>query len=182
MRRSAAALVLGAIVLAGCGKQAPPAPDPVPMGLAPATVLKNELQLHLNDSPETAAAFHQDDNLSLISDGKLWEVRRNDRLVGTLEIATLKPNVDVARASVRNHITNPILVGATSSLRLAGQEVTTVTREDGVSTLVWFGKHLMEILQLKDQTVTGPQLAQAIIEYQQTQPAWTPLAQLYTPT
>ena len=40
----------------------------------------------------------------------------------------------------------------------------------------------MEILQLKDQTVTGPQLAQAIIEYQQTQPAWTPLAQLYTPT
>jgi hypothetical protein len=182
VRRSTASLLLGALVLAGCGKQAAPPPDPVPVGLAPATVLNNDLQLHLNDSSETVAAFHQDDNLSLISDGKLWEVRRSDRLVGTLEIATLKPNVDVARSSVREHITKPILVGATSSLRLAGQEVTTVTREDGVSPLVWFGKGLMEIVQLKDQQVTGPRLAQAIIEYQQTQSAWSPLAQLYTPT
>jgi hypothetical protein len=181
MRRSTAALLLGAVVLAGCGKQAEPAPNPVPAGLAPVTVLHGDLQLHLNDARETTAAFHQDESLSLISDGKLWEVRRNDRLVGTLEIATLKPSVDVARASVRQHITSPILVGATSAIRLAGQEVTTVTRSDGVATLVWFGHGLMEIVQVKDQQVTGPQLAQAIIEYQQTQPQWSPLPQLYAP-
>ena len=182
MKRLAIGLAFGAVLFAGCAKPAPPVPDPVPAVLAPATVLGGDLQLYQNTSPETVAAFHQDDSLSLISDGKMWEIRRNDRLVGTLEIVTLKPSVDVTRTSVREHLTSPILVGATSSLRLAGQEVDTVTRDDGVSTLVWFGKGLMEIVQLKDHEVTGPELAQAIIEYQQTKPEWSPLPQLYVPS
>ena len=181
MRRTAAGLVLGALLLTGCGHTSPPPFRPVPQALAPDTVLGGKLQLHLNTAPETAAAFDQDKSRSLISDGQLWEIRRNDRLIGTLEIATVKPGIDLTRGSVRNHFTAPILVGATSSLRLAGQEVATVTRDDGVSTLVWFGRGLFEVVQVKDQRVTGPELAQAIIEHQQTRPEWSPLPQLYTP-
>lgn len=172
--------VLG-VLLTACGHEVPAAPRPVPVALAPATVLSGQLQLHLNNAPETQRAFHQDDKLSLISDGRLWEIRRNDRLIGTLEIATVKPDIDLTRSSVRQHFTAPILVGATSTIRLAGQEVSTVTRADGVSTMVWFGRGLFEVLQLKDQRVTGPQLAQAIIQHQQTRTEWSPLAQLYTP-
>ena len=178
-RLTAAAFIC--VLLSGCAAKSSPAPRPVPTALAPATVLNGDLQLHLNTAPETAAAFHRNDHHSLISDGQLWEVRRNDRLVGTLEIATVKPSIDLTRTSVRTNLTSPILVGATSTLRLAGQEVATVTRSDGVSTLVWFGKGLLEVVQLKDQTVTGPQLAQAIIEYQQTRSEWAPLPQLFAP-
>jgi hypothetical protein len=181
MRWSVGAALVAAALVTGCGRHSPAAQRPVPAALAPATVLNGDLQLHLNAAPETVAAFHQDDHLSLISDGQLWEVRRNDRLIGTLEIATVKPSVDLTRISVREHLTSPILVGATSTLRLSGQEVSTVTRSDGVSTLVWFGKGLLEVVQLKDPTVTGPQLAQAIIEYQHTRSEWSPLAQLFTP-
>lgn len=176
----AAALLVAALATA-CTEQHQAAPRPVATVLAPATVLNGDLQLHLNATRETVAAFHADDKRSLISDGKLWEVRRNDRLVGTLEIATVKPRVDLARSSVREHMTAPILVGATSTLRLSGQEVSTVSRSDGLSTFVWFGKGLLEVVQLKDQVVTGPQLAQAVIDYQHTRPEWSPLPQLFTP-
>ena len=181
MSRYVVAALVVAVLVTGCGEQRPQAPRPVPTALAPSTVLDGDLQLHPNLARETRAAFHQDDHLSLISDGVLWEVRRNDRLIGTLQIATVKPSVDLTRSSVRQHFTGPILVGPTSTLRLSGQEVSTVTRPDGVSTLVWFGKGLFEIVQLKDQKVTGPQLAEAIIKYQQTRPEWSPLPQLFTP-
>ena len=181
MRCRVVAALVASVLVTGCSKQTPPATRPVPTALAPVSVLNGDLQLHLNATPETVAAFHKSDHLSLISDGQLWEIRRNDRLVGTLEIATVKPSVNLTRTSVRQSVTSPILVGAVSTLRLAGQEVSTVTRSDGVATLVWFGKGLLEVVQLKDQTVTGPQLAQAIIEFQKTRPEWSPLAQLYTP-
>ena len=175
-------VVLGALLaVAACGQSRPAAPDPVPTALAPTALLGNSLHLYLNTARDTVAAFRQDSKDALISDGKLWEIRRADRLIGTLEIATVKSNVNLARPSVRENFTSPILVGSTSDIRLAGQEVATVQSDDGVATLVWFGRGLFEVLQLKDNVLTGPQLAQAIIQYQQTRPEWSPLPELYTP-
>jgi hypothetical protein len=34
---------------------------------------------------------------------------------------------------------------------------------------------------VKDQIVTGPDLAQAVISYLQSRPEWQPLPQLYSP-
>lgn len=170
------------LALAGCGQSRPAPPDPVPDALAPAALLGNSLHLYRNTAPDTLAAFRQDHKDALISDGKLWEIRRADRLIGTLEIATVKPDVNLARSSVRQTFTSNILVGAVSDIRLAGQEVTTVSSDDGVSTVVWFGRGLFEVLQLKDAVVTGPQLATAIIQYQQTRTEWAPLPQLYAPS
>jgi hypothetical protein len=176
------ALAIGALcAVAGCGQSRPPAPAPVPTALAPTAVLNGSLHFYLNSAPNTVSAFRQDKKDALISDGKLWEIRRVDRLIGTLEIATVKPNINLAKASVRDNFTKPILVGATSDIRLGGQEVSTLDSDDGVSTVVWFGRGLFEVLQLKDTVVTGPQLAQAIIQYQQTRPEWSPLPELYSP-
>ncbi|HET6909489.1 MAG TPA: hypothetical protein VFH54_09140 [Mycobacteriales bacterium] len=167
--------------LSGCGQARQAAPQPVPVSLAPTALLHDSLHLYRNTAPDTLAAFHEDRRDALISDGKLWEIRRVDRLIGTLEIATVKPDVNLAKSSVRDSFTAPILVGSKSDIRLAGQEVETVQSDDGVGTVVWFGKGLFEVLQVKDTIVTGAQLAQAVIEFQQTQAAWAPLPQLYSP-
>jgi hypothetical protein len=180
----AAAPIVGVAItlaLSGCGQSRPAAPDPVPLALAPTRLLGDSLHLYQNTARDTLAAFRQDPKDALISDGKLWEIRRADRLIGTLEIATVKPDVNLARPSVRRNLTTPILVGATSDIRLDGQEVTTVQRDDGVATIVWFGRGLFEVLQVKDTVVTGPQLATAVIQFQQTRPEWSPLPQLYSP-
>jgi hypothetical protein len=173
--------MLALIAAAACGAARATPPNPVPLALAPTAVLNGSLHLYRNTSPDTLAAFRQDPGDALISDGKLWEIRRADRLIGTLEIATVKHDVNLARSSVRDDFTKPILVGSVSDIRLAGQEVATVQSDDGVATMVWFGRGLFEVLQLKDKVVTAPQLAQAIISYQQTRPEWSPLPQLYTP-
>ena len=176
-----AAPVLAALLLSGCGEDAVAAPRPVPTALAPASVLGNSLTLHLNTAPGTVAAFKQGKKDSLIDEGQLWEIRRKDRLIGTLQIATVKSDVDLSKRKVREQFTSPILVGARSDIRLLGQEVNMVEGEGGLSTLVWFGKGLFLVLQVKDQLVTGPDMAKALIEHEQSRTEWQPLPQLYAP-
>jgi hypothetical protein len=175
------ALLLLAVLVAGCGNDPVRTPRPLPADLAPATVLGGSLGLHRNTAPSTVAAFHPDDESTLVDEGGLWEVRRKDRLIGTLQIETLKDDVDLHKSSVRDHIVDPLLVGSRGDIRLSGQEVSTVEGAGGLSTLVWFGDHLLVVLQVKDTLVTGPVLAQAIIDHQQTRPSWVPLPELYAP-
>lgn len=179
MRRLA--LLLVALVVAGCGNEPVAAPRPLPADLAPKTVLGGSLGLYRNTAPGTLAAFHPDDKDTLVDEGGLWEIRRKDRLIGTLQIETLKDDVDLSEESARDHITDPLLVGARGDIRLSGQEVSTVQGDGGLSTLVWFGDHLLVVLQVKDTLVTGPVLAQAIIDHQQSRPSWVPLPELYAP-
>ncbi|MHB2023725.1 MAG: hypothetical protein ACYCO3_10400 [Mycobacteriales bacterium] len=175
--------VLGTLLFAaGCANSRPQTPLPLPRSLAPQAVLGGSLHLYLNRAPGTLAAFEQAGKNALISAGDLWAIRRAARLVGTLEIARVKPNVDLSKSSVRDEFTNSILVGAPSDIRLAGQEVYMVDAQDGVSTLIWFGQGLFEVLQSKDPVVTGPRLAEAIIQYQQTRPEWLPLPSQYAPS
>ena len=184
-RRLAGAVVaplLAVFLLAGCQDDPAVAPRPVPITLAPKAVLGGSLGLHLNTAAGTEKAFRQDAKKSLIDEGRLWEIRRKDRLVGTLQIATVKPDIDLAEDDVRHQFTAPILVGARSDIRLLGQEVNVVESEGGLATLVWFGQGLFLVLQVKDTLVTGPDLAQAILEHQQSRPEWLPLSQLYSPT
>jgi hypothetical protein len=179
VRRLLAAFAL--LLVAACGSDPVAAPRPVPTALAPKAVIGGSLGLHLNDKAATQAAFSQGGKDSLIDQGQLWEVRRKDRLVGTLQIATVRPDVDLSKRDVREQFTSPILVGGRSDIRVRGQEVSQVETESGLSTLIWFGKGLFLVLQVKDTLVGGPQLAQAIIEHQQSRTEWEPLPELYSP-
>ena len=181
-RRAAVGIAVLALAGAsGCSSRRPvPPPPPVSLTLVPKGLLGGQVGFYLNTAPQTLAAFTQDPGNSLISSGRLWELRSNQaRLVATLEIAAVKPNVDLTRSSVRAEFTDPILIGAVSDFRLAGQEVEAVISSDTLSTFVWFGKGLFEVLQVKDAPVSPPNLAEAIIRYQQSVPAWQPLLQLY---
>jgi len=181
LRPALVAPLLVALLLTGCQDDTPAAPRSVPTALAPASVLGGSLGLYLNTMSGTQAAFRQNGKNSLIDEGQLWEIRRKDRLIGTLEIATVKPDVNLAKDDVREQFTSPILVGARNDIRVLGQEVELVQSEGGLSTLIWFGKGLFLVLQVKDQVVTGTDLAQAIIEYQQSRSEWEPLPELYSP-
>lgn len=180
MTRRLPALAVIALVCA-CGSGPKAAPRLLPTDLAPAAVLGGTLHFYRNTAPGTVAAFHFGDKTSLIDDGGLWEIRRKDRLIGTLQIETLKNNVNVHKQSVRDAITSPILVGAPSDIRLSGQEVSTLDSQGGLSTVIWFGDHLLVVLQVKDEVVTGADLAQAVIDYQQSRTSWVPLPELYSP-
>ena len=181
MRAPRVAPLLLTLLVAACGSTPVAAPRPLPTDLVPASVLGGSLGLYRNTAPGTVAAFHPGDKSTLVDEGGLWEVRRKDRLIGTLQIETLKDDVNLHKRSVREHITDPLLVGARGDIRLSGQEVSTVDTDGGLATLVWFGDHLLVVLQLKDTVVTAPALAQAIIDYQQSRPSWVPLPELYAP-
>jgi hypothetical protein len=179
--RRALALLLLAAVLTGCGHEPTRPPRPVALALAPTAVLGGTLRFYLNTAAGTEAAFSRGPKDSLIESGRLWEIRRKDRLVGTLEIAAVKPDVNLTKRRVREQFTSPILVGARNDIRVLGQEVDMVQTDGGLSTLVWFGKGLFLVLQVKDQIVGGPDLAQAVIAYLQSRSEWQPMPQLYAP-
>jgi hypothetical protein len=179
--RRLVAPLLAALLLTSCADKPAGPPQQVPITLAPKSVLNGSLGFYLNTAAGTEVAFHRGPRDSLIDSGRLWEIRRKDRLIGTLEIATVKPDVNLTKHSVRDEFTSPILVGSRNDIRVLGQEVNLVETEGGLSTLVWFGKGLFLVLQVKDQIVTGPDLAQAVISYLQSRPEWQPLPQLYSP-
>jgi hypothetical protein len=173
--------VLAVLLLGACGNDPAPTPRALPTALVPAKVLAGSLGLYRNTAPGTVAAFHPHDPSTLVDEGGLWEIRRKDRLIGTLQLETVKGDVNLHKRSVRDQITDPLLVGARSDIRLSGQEVSSVEGEGGLSTLVWFGDHLLVVLQVKDTLVEGPTLAQALIDFQQTRSEWVPLPELYAP-
>jgi len=115
--RSAAvgALVGAALVLAACGSASPGgrlvAPDAVPTELVPPTLEGN---LTLGEYLPGRQAFAQAGPASLVSDGRLWAIRRGETLVGTLQISTVKGDVSVTRP--RDH--QAILEGVMRRLRV----------------------------------------------------------------
>ena len=173
--------VVAVLVATGCGGDPPvAAPVPVSSALVPAKLHAGELGVYENTTPVTKRAFANLGQDALISDGRIWEIRRDDRLIATLEIATVKPEVNLARSSVRLQFTRPILAGDVSDIRLAGQEVSRVATSDGKTTMVWFGKGLFEVLQVKDRKVTAADLCQELIVHQQKVSAWEPIPDLFS--
>ena len=179
MRRATIAAVLaGALLLAACGdgdEEPIAAPARVDPALAPEQVL-DDLRLYDNRDEETVAAFAEAGERSMIADGRVWEIRRADRLVGALQVTTVLPEVDLAEDSVRSTIVRQIIPGAQTRIRIDGVEVyTTVINDKAV--FVWFGEGIYEVLQIKDRQLEDgyEDVATAIIRHQATTPAWKPL-------
>lgn len=173
-------VVIG-VVAAACGGGAggttvpPPRVDPA---LAPATVSHN-LALHPNTAPATVDAFANAGEQSLVADGRLWEIRRADRLVGTLQITTVVDKVDLRRAENRDKIVRQILSGSVVRLRIEGVEVFHATSGGGKAVYIWFGDGIFEVVQLRDrqlEEIDGyTDVVTDIIRHQATVPAWKPL-------
>ncbi len=174
MTRRLAGLVVAATLLIGCGDDAPEvAPPRVDVALAPAEV--GDLKLYENTAKETLAAFANAGDRSLASDGRIWELRRADRLVGTLQITTVLEQIDLADESDRRKIVSAVIPGSPLRRRVAGIEVYTFEVDDK-ATFVWFAQDLYEILQLKDREIDDYEaVVLAILEHQVTLAAFKPL-------
>jgi len=177
VRRVVLALVLG-LALTACGDESRSvAPVEVDPALAPAT-LSDGLKLYENRDEETITAFANAGERTLVADGRIWEIRRADRLIGTLQISTVLPDVDLRQPDVRDTMVRQILTGAVSSIRIGDVEVFTSTTNDK-AVYVWFGRGIFEVLQLRDRGVEDFEpFATEIIAHQATLEAWEPLPEL----
>jgi len=167
--RSAAvgALVGAALVLAACGSASPGgrlvAPDAVPTELVPPTLEGN---LTLGEYLPGRQAFAQAGPASLVSDGRLWAIRRGETLVGTLQISTVKRDVSVTSPRDHQAILDGVMTGISyQTVDVGGIKVAASSSADRTLYL-WFGPKLFEVLQLKGTRVDPDSVAADVISYQ----------------
>lgn len=169
----AAAAAVAATACGGSGRPAPP-PLAVDPALAPTAIQAGNLKLFENTDTSTRKAFADAGRTALFADGRLWELRRADQLVGTLQISTVDSKVNLARSKTRADIVGQILT-APIRIRIADVEVSAAAAEDHAS-YVWFGRRLVEILTLKGVKDAKPEdVLAGIITHEQTVNAWEPL-------
>ena len=184
MRASVLALVLAlALALAG-GACAPrtPQPDrtplvPVPVAIVPPTVTGQDLTVDLDTTTEVAEAIKSVGPQVLIGDGRLWDIHQGQRLVGALELATLKKRVDPRRPDDRDGIIGQILGSHTRQIQIDGLPVWTIVNDGTARQMfVWFGAANLGVLQIKGDGVNAGQIADDLIRRIASQPAWHTLA------
>ena len=169
-------MVAGAALLVACGddEEVAETPPRVDVALAPPE-LEGNLKLYENTAEETVAAFANVGETSLLADGRIWELRRADRLVGTLQISTVLPRVELTDQDVRESMVRHILSGAVERIRIDDVEVYTTLVNDK-AVFLWFGANVYEVLQLKDAKIEDYEaVAAQIIRHQATVPSWLPL-------
>ncbi len=167
-----------ALAAAACGKEAAAErPAEVDTKLAP-EALDTNLKLYENRDEETIRAFANAGSRSLVADGRIWELRRADRLIGTLQISTVLPEVELTDPEIRESMVRQIVPGSLSSIRIGDVEVFT-SEVNGKAIYVWFGANLFEVLQLRDRAIEDFEpFVTAVIDHQETLPSWEPLPEL----
>ena len=179
MRRSFVTLVaVLAVCLGACGDEAPPVVRParVDPALAPAQVAGG-IGLRENTDKTTRHALANPGDGALMADGRIWELRRADRLVGTLQISTVLPRFDLRRSDIRAGMVSQILPSGPTRIRIDGIEIF-ATRSDDRAQFLWFGSDTYEVLQLKDKELDFEAVVRDVIAHQRKVPAWKPLTDL----
>ena len=181
MRRAIVSVALAFAVIAGagaCGDDAPPVVTPkrVDPKLAPAEVAGG-IALHENKDKTTRHALANPGDGALMADGRIWELRRADRLVGTLQISTVLPRFDLRRSDIREGMVSQILPASPTRIRIDGIEIF-ATRSDDRAQFLWFGADTYEVLQLKDKELDFETVVRDVIAHQRKIPAWKPLTDL----
>ena len=146
-----AVALVTSVTLAACGDDPEElaAPEPVPAGLVPANVKGGELAFYETELPGAVQAFSDAGPDSLASDGRLWELRIGDRLVGVLQLTTLLPEVDLQEH--RDTIVRQLLPTARDRIDIGDIAVWSSVSQ-GKSSFVWFGEGMFALLTIKPGT------------------------------
>ena len=181
MTRWMAAIVVAAVALAGCGDDGSTEdvmiPEKVDTSLAPAALSGGALSLR-EDNDATKAFGRLPDN-ALVADGRLYAIRDGDRLVATLQMSTLVPEVDLTEPGRYQEIADKLLPGVKSELSVADVPVFEFATEDK-TVYVWFGRQMFQVLQLKGLGVEPEKVLAELIDHQLAQKAWEPLPEEVT--
>jgi hypothetical protein len=165
------------LLLAACGGSTKTAaPRPLDKALAPAGLLADRYRLFENRDDSTRKAFADAGPTSLVDDGAVWEIRLNDRLVGTLQVATLSARVALTKPAARRAIVSDIIPGGGTRISVGDQEVYTLSSTDR-TVYLWFGQHLYEVMVVKGLDIGDkPEaLLAEVLRHQSTVAAWEPL-------
>ncbi len=176
-------LALALAVMAGgsaCADRIPKldtsAPVPVDVGLVPGKS-NQDLTVDLDTSKEVRSALKSTGSQVLVGDVRLWNIHHGQRLVGALQLATLKQRIDPRRADDRNEIVTQVLGSRPRQLVIGGVPVWTVP-DDGTARqiFVFFGARSFGVLQVKGVEINAGELADDLIHKIASQPGWHPLA------
>lgn len=166
-------VVTAAAACGGGGGDAQSAPPPeVPVELVPASLVGGTLTLSEDDQAQKA--FSELSDRALVADGRLWQVRQGDRLVATLQVTTMKTKVDLTDDGQRRSIVRHILPGTRQEIDVAGVPVA-VSDTGDKTVFVWFGRELLQVLQVKTTTLDPAAILDDLVGYQTKSPAWKAL-------
>lgn len=179
-RRGAAVVVLaGMLALGACGDDPKPVarPAPVPDDLVPAAVQEGQFAFFESQLPQVEQAFADAGDKSLAADGRLWELRKDDRLVGSLQLTTLMPEVDLTEADHRNSILRQLLPTNRDQFLVDEVRVWSTTSKNKAIYL-WFGRDLFALMTLKggsDDALDPEQVLGDVIAHSVASDEWKPL-------
>ena len=161
---------------AGCGGHSHAAGPParVPLELAPTALGSGKYSVKEDD--RSRKTFISAGPKALISDGRLWAIRvaSSNKLIGALQISTMKPDIDFARAKARQNLENILFTGTTENIGVGDVDVI-VSRTEDRAVYLWFGRDLFEVLQLKrsqKDPIDEEAMLQELFGFQTSGPQW----------
>lgn len=173
-----AALVGIATLLGACGGDEPvEATAPLPMvrdSVVPASLVGGDIQLRENVDKETVEAFANAGEMSLVADGRLWELRQGARLVGALQVASVVHRVDLADSEDRRSMLRQVLPGNLNQLVIDDVPVWAAEANDKV-VYVWFATDTFQVLQLKGSRLDPEAILREVVAFQRASEDWLPL-------
>ena len=179
-RRLAVGVVALALVTGAGACSDPPKPvkpSLVPDGLVPPSVQNNEFNFYESTNPGVQDAFANAGKNSLAADGRLYELRKGDRLVGALQISTLLPDVKLHNKNHRDQILKRVMPSIRDQFMVDEVNVWTTATPDKTQYL-WFGKDLFALMTLKGGTADNldPELILGeVVTFNVSNDKWKPL-------
>ena len=175
-RRLAGAAIALALVAGACGDEAVEvaAPALVPEGLVPAAVQGQALAFYETESPAAVKAFADAGPDSLAADGRLWELRIGDRLVGVLQLTTLLPEIDITVTDHRDAIVKQLLPTARDRIDV-GDVAVWSSSSSGKTTFLWFGEGMFSLLTIKpgtDDAIEPEAVLQEVLDHMVAAEGW----------
>ena len=181
MRRGLLAVVVVVAVgalLGGCGDDAPaPKPAAVPDGLVPDAVHDGSYAFYESTLPQVKSAFANAGANSLVADGRMWELRRADRLVGILQVSTLVPSLDLQEEDHRNQVISQIMPVGRDRLTVGDVTVFVSTAKQKFVYL-WFSDRMFNLLTIKPGSgddLDPERVMTEVLDHETQSPGWTPI-------
>jgi hypothetical protein len=179
-RRRAAvfAILVLAIGVGACGDEPKPVkPAAVPDGIVPTAVQGGRYAFFESELPQVRDAFANAGANSLVADGRLWELRRDDRLVGILQVSTLLPELDLLEKDHRHQVIDQIMPTARDEIVVGDVQVFT-SAVSQKTVFLWFADHTFNLLTLKPGSgddLDPEQVMTEVLDHQTQSPAWRPV-------
>lgn len=163
----------------GCGDDPPPQAKPagVPDGLVPATVQDGQFAFFESELASVKTSFANAGPKSLAADGQLWELRKGDRLVGSLQLTTLMPEVDLTEQDHRDMILRQLLPTARDQVLIDEVNVWS-TQNQTKAMFLWFGRDMYALMTLKggsEDNLDPDRILTEVVTHAAASDAWRPL-------